>query len=73
MFRRGNRNCIEGERRAGLATECKGEVSTLDPIHLYTPSPAPVFYFMEVILEVIGGCDGIYIRGKDTGVVSECC
>jgi hypothetical protein len=53
MFRRGDNNCIEGERRAGPATEHKGEVSTLGPIHLYRPSTAPAFFFMEMILEGI--------------------
>jgi hypothetical protein len=58
MFRRGDRNCIEGERRAGPVTERKGEVSTLGPIDIDALSTAPVLYFMEIILEVIGGCGG---------------
>jgi hypothetical protein len=67
MLRRGDRNCIEGERRAGPATERKDEVSTLDihPIPLDTPSLAPVFYFMEMILKFIRGCGGINIRGNE--------
>jgi hypothetical protein len=28
-----------------LATQCKGEVGTLGPIHLDTPLPAPAFGF----------------------------
>jgi hypothetical protein len=73
MFRRGDKNCIEGERRAGPTTERKDEVSTLGPIHLDTPSTAPDFYFMEMILEVIEGCGGINFRGNDIRVVSESC
>jgi hypothetical protein len=65
MFRREDKNCIKGERRAGPTMERKGEVSTLGPIHLDTPSTAPAFYFTEMILEVIGGCGGINIRGKE--------
>jgi hypothetical protein len=52
MFKRGDRNCIEGDRRVGPTTERKDEVSTLGLIHLDTPSTAPAFYFMEIILEV---------------------
>jgi hypothetical protein len=30
----GNRNVVKEDRRAGLTTECEGEVGTLGPIHL---------------------------------------
>ena len=30
----GDRNIVEGDRRAGLVTECEGEVGTLGPIRL---------------------------------------
>ena len=52
-MRSGNRGCIKGERRRGLATECKGEVGVLGPVNLDTPSPAPDSYAAEVILEYI--------------------
>jgi hypothetical protein len=70
MFRRGDRNYIEGERRPWPLTERKGEVSTLGPIQ---PSTAPTFYFMEMILDVIEGRGGINIRRKDARVVSKFC
>jgi hypothetical protein len=72
MFRRGNKNCIEGEISAGPATERKGEVNTLGHIYLDTPSPRRL-HFMEMIFESIGGCGGINIRLKDTLVVRESC
>jgi hypothetical protein len=56
-------NGIEAERRAGLATERKGEVSTLCSIHLDTPSPAPAFHSKE---ETFGGHGEISIRGKES-------
>ena len=40
MVRRGTRNSIKGEKRRGLATECKGEVGALGTVHLDTPLPA---------------------------------
>jgi hypothetical protein len=73
MFRRRFVDCIEGERKPKLITECKGEGNTLGPIHLDTSSPAPAFYSMGVILDFIRFCGEISIRGKDALVVSECC
>ena len=37
----GDRNIIKEDRRAGLTTECAGEVGTIGPIHLKSISLAP--------------------------------
>ena len=60
----GNRNCIKGERRRRLATECEGDVGALGTIHLDTPSPSPDFYIAEWILVVMRDCGGIIMRGE---------
>ena len=43
MVRRRGGNCIEGEMRAGLVTECKGELDAFGPIRLHTPSSCKNF------------------------------
>ena len=40
MLGSGDGNVIEENRRAGLTTECEGDVGALGSIHLDTPSPA---------------------------------
>ena len=59
-------------RRGGLVTECVGDVGGLGTVHHNTPSPTLGLYITRVFLEVMGGCDRIIMRGKDTRMVSEC-
>jgi hypothetical protein len=51
ILRRGNRNVIKEDRRAGPTTEREGHVGTLGSIHLDTPSPTPALDTREMVLK----------------------
>ena len=65
----GDRNIIEEDRRAELTTECEGEVGTLGPIHLNSPSLAPALDVGKVVLEGLGRGVRVRITSKDTFVI----
>ena len=67
----GNRNIIEEDRRAGLTTECEGEVGTFGHIHLNSPLLAPALDVGKVVLEGLGSGVGVRVTSKDTGIVSK--
>ena len=54
------KECIKGEGRGGLVTECKREVGALCTI-AYTRS----LHYGGVILEFMEGCDRIVMRRED--------
>jgi hypothetical protein len=71
MLRKGNRNVIEEERKAGPATEYEGHVETLGSIHLDTPSLTPALDTREMLLKDLRSCVRIRVTGEDTSVVSK--
>jgi hypothetical protein len=71
LLRRGNRNVIEEDRRAGPTTKCEGHVGTLGSIHLDTPSPTPALDTGEMVLKDLRSGVRIRVTGEDTSVVSK--
>jgi hypothetical protein len=59
-------NVVIENRRAGLTTEYKSEVGTLDPIYLNMPTPAPALNGGKVDLEGSGSGVRVRVTSKDT-------
>jgi hypothetical protein len=72
LLRRGNRNVIEEDRRAGPPTESECDVSTLGSIHLDTPSPTPALDTGEMVLKDLRSGVRIRVTGENTSVISKC-
>ena len=52
--------------------ECEGEVGSLGPIHLSSPTLSPALDVGKVVLEGLGNGDGVRVTSKYTGIVSKC-
>ena len=65
LLRSWNGNIVKVDRRAGLSTECEGEIRTLGPIHLHTPSPATCLDCGKVFLEGSGSSVRVRISDED--------
>jgi hypothetical protein len=67
----GDRNVVKEDRRAGLTTECGGEVGTLGPIHLNSPMPAPALNGGKVVLKGLGNGVWVRVTSEDASIVSK--
>jgi hypothetical protein len=67
----GDRNVIKEDRRADLTTECKGEVGTLGPIHINSPTLAPPLNGGKVVLKDLGSGFWVRVTSEDASNVSK--